>query len=149
MKSLQAAALDLCSSSSPDLPLPQRKAFRQPKTILLAEDDDALRYVMDCTLTSMGYRVIACADAQVACCAFHSRSGIDILLTDVEMPGRSGFELARELTKACPSLPVMIITGSTLSDETLQEIEDKRWIYVRKPYRLPSLEATLEQLLEA
>ena len=63
------------------------------------------------------------------------------------MPGQSGVELARELTSLRPSLPVLIITGSTLSPETLREIDDKRWIYIAKPCRLPSLEATLERIL--
>ena len=127
----------------------QAKTYLRPKTILLAEDDDSLRCVMECTLTTFGYTVIACADAQLASAAFRSQPQIDMLLTDFQMPGRSGVELARELTGSCPSLPVMIITGSTLSAETLQELRDKRWIYVAKPCRLPSLQATLNEILDA
>ena len=149
MNLLEAISLDVVPSPPPflDFPLAQQKSFRQGKTILLAEDDDDLRYVMECTLTAMGYLVLPCANAQLAISAFHSQSVVDILLTDFEMPGKSGVELARELTGICPPLPVVVITGSTLSPEILQEMQDKHWIYISKPCRLPHLEATLANIL--
>lgn len=117
------------------------------KTVLLAEDDEDLRYVMECSLRAMGYDVVACADAQLASAAFHAHPAIDILLTDFEMPKRSGMELARELTTSCPALPVMIVTGSILSSAAMQEIHDRRWTYVSKPCRLSALESTLQEIL--
>lgn len=135
--------------SPPDLCSTQKKSLEERKTILLAEDDNDLRYVMECTFTAMGYNVVACADAQLASWTFRSRTPIDILLTDFQMPGRSGIDLARELTGLCPALPVMIITGSALSAAIFEEIRERGWIYVSKPCRLPSLEASLEQALKA
>ena len=149
MNFVEPTSLDSIQSPALDFPLPQQKMVGQLKTILLAEDDDDLRFVMECTLTAMGYQVIACADAQLAYFAFHSQSVIDVLLTDFQMPGKSGIELARELTGTHPSLPVMIITGSILSAETVQEIQNRNWIYVSKPCHMPSLEATLKKLLVA
>ncbi len=149
MNLLEAISLDVAPSPPPllDFPSPQQKYSGQLKTVLLAEDNDDLRYVMECSLTAMGYLVIACANAQLACSAFHSHPAIDLLLTDFEMPGKSGVELARELTGICPPLPVIVLTGSTLSSETLQEIHDRHWIYISKPCRLPHLEATLAEVL--
>ncbi len=146
MSFLKTTLWDVLHSSPRDSFQP-RKSLQKKRTILLSEDDNDLRYVMECTFNAMGYDVVACADAQVASSAFRSRPAIDILLTDFEMPGRSGVELARELTGIRPSLPVMIITGTVLPSETLREIEDKGWIYIAKPCRLPSLEATLERVL--
>ena len=117
------------------------------RTVLLAEDNDDLRYVMECSLMAMGYAVVACADGQFASTAFHSHPVIDILLTDFEMPRRSGIELARELTASHPALPVILITGSLLSSATMQEIYVRRWIYVSKPCRFPALESTLNDVL--
>ena len=119
------------------------------KTILFAEDNDALRAVMEMTLTTMGYRVLPCCDAQIASATFHTQPEVDILLTDLEMPGRTGVELARELTGLRPTLPVMIITGSSLSAQELHETQDRRWIYVSKPRHLPALESTLAHILRA
>ena len=125
MHPLEAASLDLRSPPFKELSLPQKKVIRQLKTILLAEDDDDLRWVMECTFTTMGYQVIACADAQLASAVFRSQPAIDILLTDFQMPGQSGMELARELTAVCPSLPVIIITGSTLSPRCCRRCRTK------------------------
>ena len=102
---------------------------------------------MECTLTVMGYRVVACADAKRASRAFSSHQSIDLLLTDFEMPDQSGIELARELTALCPLLPVMIITGSVLSATNMQEIHRRHWVYVSKPCQLSSLETTMKHLL--
>lgn len=126
----------------------EHNVFLPIKTILLAEDDPDLRYVMDCSLQAMGYRVVACADAQLASAAFHSHPTVDILLTDYEMPRRSGVELARELTTLDPSLPVIILTGSLLSAAIMQEIHDRRWTFVSKPCHLSALEVTLRQKLK-
>lgn len=127
-----------------------RPEFSLPlATVLLAEDDDDLRYVVECSLTMMGYRVVACADALLAASAFQSQPAVDILLTDFNMPGRSGLELARELTDSRPSLPVVILTGSVLSAPLMQEIHTRGWTYVSKPCHLSALESTMSNLLTA
>ena len=125
----------------------ERKVSRAPKTVLLVEDDDDLRFVMECSLEAMGYLVIACADAQVASAAFEAHPAIDILLTDFEMPGTSGLELAKELTAVRPTLPVLIITGSLLSASTMEEIHDRQWIYISKPCELAAVEAIMSKVL--
>ena len=125
------------------------KVFRILKTVLLAEDDDDLRYVMECSLRGIGYLVVACADAHLAAKAFHSHPEIDLLMTDIEMPGRSGLELARELTALSPSLPVMMITGSILSAAAMEEIRARQWTYISKPCDLSRLETTMKQILTA
>jgi DNA-binding NtrC family response regulator len=109
-----------------------RQGAARRKTLLLVEDDDDLRLVMDFSLTAMGYAVIACADAHLASTAFHTHV-IDVLVTDFEMPRKSGLELARELTALQPALPVVVITGSLLPAEMLWELRDRNWIYIRKP----------------
>jgi DNA-binding NtrC family response regulator len=97
-------------------------------------------------LTETGYDVIACADGELALNAFHAHPSIDILLTDIEMPRKSGLELARELSLSDPFLPVLIVSGSILSDETWQEMQDRKWGYMSKPCLLPQLLATLQSL---
>lgn len=116
-------------------------------TILLAEDDDDLRYVMQCTLISIGCRVIACPDGHIAADTFRAQSQIDLLMTDFEMPGKTGLELASELTELRPELPVILVTGSILSPKHLDLIQDKHWTYVRKPCDIASLSTKIKQLL--
>lgn len=119
------------------------------KTVLLAEDNDDLRYVMELSLRAMGYQVVACADAHLASAAFRSHPAIDLLMTDFEMPRRTGIELARELTALCPALRVMIVTGSLLPPSTMQEIHERQWTFVSKPCRLSALEITMKTMLRA
>lgn len=120
------------------------------RTVLLVEDDDSLREMTAILLTTIGYRVIACSNAQIASHTFlagNLASPIDLLLTDIEMPGRSGIELARELTALRPSLPVLIVSGSLISSDLEREMQDRNWKFVGKPFRLPALLGTLEGLL--
>jgi DNA-binding NtrC family response regulator len=117
------------------------------KTLLLAEDEEDLRLVMECSLAAMGYVVVACADAHLASAAFHAYA-IDVLLTDYDMPGKTGLELARELTGLQPELPVIVLTGSMLPAEMLQEIQDRQWIYMRKPSDIAAVKFTLANLTD-
>ncbi len=148
MNFLETASAGISQTLMPELPHKKRELFRTPRTVLFAEDDNDLRYVMECSLRAMGYSVIPCADAHLASAAFRSNPFVDLLLTDFEMPTRSGLELARELTANCPSLPVVILTGSILSDATMQELRDRRWTYVSKPCQLAALAVTLQQMIK-
>lgn len=117
-------------------------------TLLLAEDNDDLRQIMEWTLEMTGYTVVSCSDAQFASEAFRSRGDIDLLITDLEMPGRSGAELARELTALHPSLPVLVVSGSIPSGGLQREMQAREWKFLAKPYALPDLLDTVRLLLK-
>lgn len=123
------------------------EAATSPSTILLVDDNDDLRYVMELSLKIMGYAVISCCDAAVASAAFDGSSGVDLLLTDLEMPGRSGAELARELSAMHTSLPVMIVSGSYITDELQREMREKGWLFLAKPYGMPEFSNCIQSLL--
>ena len=118
-----------------------------PLSLLVVEDNDDLRQIMEMFLDMMGFAVTGCSDAATASEIFRSRGDIDLLITDLQMPGRSGMELARELTAFCPSLPVMIVSGSILSSECLREIHDRNWKFIPKPYGFPAMLAGIQHLL--
>ena len=115
-------------------------------TALLVDDNDDLRYLMGLTLGMMGFNVVACSEADSASQHFRSRTDIDFLVTDFEMPGRSGVELARELSALCSSLPVLVVSGSYLSVDLLQEIHERDWRFLAKPYALPAFFANIHEL---
>ena len=116
-------------------------------TVLSVDDNDDLLYVMGLTLSMMGFEVISCSDAHSASAAFHARDGIDLLITDLEMPGRSGVELALELCSLRSSLPVLIVSGNYLSANLLQEIRAKQWRFLTKPYATSELSTHIHDLL--
>ncbi len=91
----------------------ERAACRaRGETVLLVEDDDALRMLTYETLEGLGYRVIAAEDGLSALEAEDDHEGgIDLLLTDVVMPGLGGFELARAIRESRPGIKVVYMSG--------------------------------------
>ena len=120
---------------------------KAPCKILLVDDDDDLRQVIGIGLEMMGHAVVACGDAQQAAAAFRSHGHIDLLLTDYQMPGRSGMELARELTALQSSLPVLMISGGFIPVDLMREMRERDWIFLAKPYSLPAFLASIQSLL--
>jgi len=119
------------------------------ETILLVDDEESLRLVVTHFLSEeLGYNILPAGSAEEALSLIESYSGtIDLLLTDVLLPGMSGSELAAKLLSAHPNLKIMYISGypdHTLeihgvsgSDEMLQ-----------KPFTIKSLAAKLREILD-
>jgi PAS domain S-box-containing protein len=87
-------------------------------TLLIVEDEDAVRNLVASALRNEEYELLLAGSADEALDIVAKREGaIDLLLTDAVMPGRSGVDLARELTERKPGLPVILMSGYT--EETL------------------------------
>lgn len=123
--------------------LPTRKVL--PATILLVDDDDDLRFVTELILSKNGYFVVSCSAAELASTAFRDSPFISLLLTDMQMPGRSGIELARELTALRPSLPVLLVSGRRPTPDAQLELRNRQWAFLSKTVD----EATLLQAVGA
>ena len=92
--------------------VPRQPAARGEGTILLAEDDDAVRAIAREALERAGYRVLAAKDGATALSLEEQYAGpIDLLLTDVIMPGMNGRELAEALVARRPTLLVLFASG--------------------------------------
>jgi two-component system cell cycle response regulator CpdR len=79
-------------------------------TILLADDDPDLREMIVATLLEAGYAVLAAADGYDAMRVL-SENWVNLLITDVTMPGIDGFELARQAKVMRPSIHVIYLSG--------------------------------------
>lgn len=99
-------------------------------------------------LFATGYSVTAHSNAELATEAFRSDPMIDILMTDLEMPGKSGLELARELTALRPLLPVIIVSGAFISPDVAAEIKQRGWEFLSKPCGLPTVLQALQSGIE-
>jgi two-component system cell cycle sensor histidine kinase/response regulator CckA len=88
------------------------EAIGAVQTVLFVEDEAFVRGVASEVLRSAGYRVLVARDASEATCAYdaHHRA-VDLLLSDVILPGESGRELAARLRRDDPRLKVLLITG--------------------------------------
>jgi CheY-like chemotaxis protein len=85
---------------------------RGSETVLLAEDEDAVRELMAATLQAQGYTVlVARSGEQAVAIAAQHQGTIDMLLTDMVMPGMNGLTAAERIAATRPALKVMVVSG--------------------------------------
>jgi two-component system, chemotaxis family, chemotaxis protein CheY len=118
-----------------------------PSAILLVDDDPDVRLLTRTFLEHEGYSVFSSGDAERAVQIFRSVPQIDLLVTDLYMPGRSGMELAGELKAIRRDVPVLLISGGTLEDGQEAGLQGEGWSFLAKPFRLPELLATVHRIL--
>jgi CheY-like chemotaxis protein len=86
---------------------------RGSETVLLVEDEESLRHLNEEVLTGLGYTVLSAAHGDKALELAQRESHIDVLLTDVVMPGMSGRELGEKLKLMRPEVKVLYMSGYT------------------------------------
>ncbi|MBF0462126.1 MAG: sigma-54-dependent Fis family transcriptional regulator [Magnetococcales bacterium] len=116
------------------------------QTILLVDDDPTLREVMKIAIESMGHEVLVAADG-VAALACLDLEPVDLLLTDLRMPGMSGRELLGEVKRRLPQLPVVMMTAYSSVRDAVEIIKEGAFDYITKPIEMDELEATLRNAL--
>ena len=114
-------------------------------TVLLVEDDAAVRVILARQLEGLGWRVEAhpSGTAAAAAVAVGNQARPDLVVTDVRMPGLQGPELARRLRAVWPELPVLFITG--LADEVDVEPRSPRAHVLTKPFSRDALARAIDQ----
>ena len=117
------------------------------QTVLLVEDSDSLRALTSRLLARLGYTVLQAATADDAVAAFERHGAIDVILTDVVMPGRSGPELARELTDRQPSIKVLYMSGYTEETIVHHGVLDAGIAFINKPFSTETLGRKLRDVL--
>lgn len=118
------------------------------KTILLAEDDTSVRNLAVKILSNNGYHVLAGASPEEVKRIASDYSGrIDLLLTDVVMPGGSGIELARQLTNGQPNLPVLYMSGYNDVMAGNDGMTSSARHFLQKPFTAASLLSAIRRAL--
>jgi CheY-like chemotaxis protein len=131
-----------------------QEAARPParETLLVVEDDDDVRTLIEDTLGFRGYTVLAAADGREALQLAKEHGGaIDLLVTDVVMPGMSGPEVARELAARRPGLKVLYVSGypgDALDRHCLGAPESAApRVFLQKPFTMDALANRIGALL--
>ncbi len=118
-----------------------------PSTILLVDDDPDIRSLTRTFLEHEGYAVYSSGDADRAAQIFKSVPQIDLLVTDLYMPQRSGMELALELKGLRCELPVLLISGGLVDAVQKMLLQEEGWSFLAKPFRLTELLSTVHRVL--
>jgi CheY-like chemotaxis protein len=105
--------------------------------LLLVEDDDEVAALTRELLSSLGFAVIHVTSAAAALGALANRRSIDVVFSDVMMPGEmSGLDLAQEIRRRQPSLPIVLTTGYV---EAVPSMGNEEFKLLLKPYTLEAL----------
>jgi len=135
--------------SQPDAPV-DATGLRGTETILLAEDEDSVRAVATATLASRGYNVLAAANGEAALVlARQYPHRIDLLLTDVVMPGINGRELAETVTRERADVRVLFASGYTDDASLLHGIRTDELSFLQKPFSPVDLVRRVRSLLDS
>lgn len=125
-------------------------AAARDSTILLAEDEDAVRRVARRILEREGYQVLEAASAEQALEVAREHGGpIHLLLTDVVMPGKNGPELASCLLRSRPDLKVVYMSGFTRDAFGEQGVNRPGTLFIQKPFERRELLQKIHGLLGA
>jgi PAS domain S-box-containing protein len=117
-------------------------------TVLLVEDDDAVRQFAEEVLREAGHHVFAAADGNEALAlASQDTVRVDVLVTDVVMPGLNGIELADRLELSMPWLRVLFMSGYP-ADADVTTAADGRRQFIGKPFKPAELRRSVRALLD-
>jgi CheY-like chemotaxis protein len=124
------------------------EASRGHELVLVVEDNADMRAVAAAQLTDLGYRVLEADSAKAALAILEKRRDIDLLFSDVIMPGgMSGFELVVEARAKYPKLKMLLASGYTAKTITTGIIDLGGTELLNKPYRKYDLAIKLRQVL--
>ncbi|WP_250195422.1 hybrid sensor histidine kinase/response regulator [Aquincola tertiaricarbonis] len=129
---------------------PQKVAGGAGETILLVDDDDAVRHLITELLTEAGYRVLPTRDGPGALQLLQGQEPIGLLLTDVGLPGgMNGRQVADTGRELRPALKVLFITGYAETTALGNALAEDRMEVLAKPFEFPVLLAKVREMLDA
>jgi PAS domain S-box-containing protein len=118
--------------------------------VLLCEDDEDVRLFSSETLADLGYEVIEARDSASALAALKEQGPIDLLFTDVVLPGgTTGADLAREARKLQPDLKILYTTGYARSALDKEQRTDKGVDVLLKPFAVDDLAGKVRKMLQS
>ena len=119
------------------------------ETVLLVEDEDAVRNLVERVLVSRGYRVLSAEHGPDALMlASEQRGNIDLVLTDIVMPAMSGRELVEALRAARPAVRVLYMSGYTDDEIVRRGLHDPSMSFIQKPFTAENLAMSVRKVLD-
>ncbi|WP_028321294.1 sigma-54-dependent transcriptional regulator [Desulfatiglans anilini] len=117
------------------------------QTILIVDDEKNYLVVMEALLASEGYEIITAQNGFDAV-RLIEESDLDLLVTDMKMPGMSGMELLEAAKKIQPDLPVIMMTAYGTIEMAVEAMKKQAYDYITKPFENEQLKLTVKKALE-
>lgn len=119
------------------------------RNVLVVDDDANLTSTLEIGLGRRGYRVLTAASADAALQHLEQDvEPIDVVLTDLNMPGLGGLEFAERIAQSHPDVPVIVLTGFGSYDTAVAAIRAGAYDFLAKPAKVDAIDIALERALE-
>ncbi|MBU2573735.1 MAG: PAS domain S-box protein [Elusimicrobia bacterium] len=128
---------------------PSLSSYRGTETILLVEDEEAVRKFVCRALSQSGYSVLEAATPREAIKLCELRRDIHLMITDIVMPQMNGYELARTVSAMIPLMKVIFMSGYTDNTLTRRDILQSGRVLLEKPLKLETVLRKVREVLEA
>lgn len=133
------------SEVSRPLPAGLGRSAIASRTVLVVDDEDAVRDVLVRLIEDLGYGVLSAADGLQALEVIEGATALDVVVIDLTLPGMSGAALVQEVRKRRPGLPIIVCSGHELDREWMPRAEG----FLAKPFRIEALQSLLGALVGA
>ncbi len=120
----------------------------QGQAVLIVEDDESVRLIVREVLEELGYVAIDRADAQTAIPLLASDQPLDLMISDVGLPGMNGRQLAEVARQHRPKLPILFVTGYAENAAIRAGFLGTDMAMISKPFAIPTLAAKIIEILE-
>ena len=140
----RADAAEIVAGAPPAVARPRTGS----ETVLVVEDADGLRDLTRRLLERDGYKVLVAANAEAALRLFEENERIDVLLTDIVMPGTSGPQLTTQLVERRPTLKVIYMSGYTEESIVQHGVLNAGIAFLHKPFTSATLVGKIREVLD-
>jgi len=117
------------------------------ETILIVDDEKNYLVVLEALLSAEGYEIVTASDAKMAVTILRE-ADIDLVITDMKMPGMSGMELLEECQKINSEIPVIMMTAFGTIEMAVEAMKKHAYDYIQKPFENETLKLTVKKAIE-
>ena len=134
-----------------EVPVPAQVATAEGRgeVVLVVEDEVVVRHVIVEVLHQLGYSALEAADAEAALDVLRSGDPIDLLVSDVGLPGMNGRKLADSALDMRPGLKILLMTGYALEAATASGFLAPGMEMITKPFTVEALAARMREMIES
>ena len=117
------------------------------ETILIVDDEKNYLVVLEALLGAQGYEIVTANEAKAALATVRE-ADLDLVITDMKMPGMGGMELLEKCKKIKPELPVIMMTAYGTIEMAVEAMKKHAYDYIQKPFENEQLKLTVKKALE-